>query len=293
MSPAEKVTPNPKPAAHPRVATLGGPGTFAHQGAEHILQRYPELGTSLTYRPSVDDLWSALEDGEIDTVILSEQTSLMGWGAVDERVAPPGSGLFVHSATTVAYHCSLYAKEGTRLSDIEGIYGHGSIHQCRPWLDANLPGVPTLVHEQNSVAAAREVAESDGRRAVVSTRLTGESAGLVALATDIDGGALGSWWAVATRPWFAATPDRTIISVRAGEGGELNDTVAAVADLGGRLITAYSLATRRQLFEYDYLLAFAGRTSLEAITAALRAVPAARLVGAYCEAGFRPGGGNP
>jgi prephenate dehydratase len=264
-----------------KIATLGGPGTFAHQGAEEILRRYPELGTILTYRQSVDDLWSALEGGETDVVVLSEQTSLTGWGAIDERVAPPGSGLFVHSATTVAYHCSLYAREGTRLSDVEGVYGHGSIHQCRPWLDANLPGVPTLVHEQNSVAAAREVAESNTRKAVVSTRLTGESAGLVALATDIDGGALGSWWAVSTRPWFAAAPDRIILSVRAGERGELGDAVAALAGVGGRLITAYSLATRRHLFEYDYLLAFAGRTSLDAIQAALAAIPTARLVAAY------------
>jgi prephenate dehydratase len=281
------------PARHPRVATLGGPGTFAHQGAEQILQRYPELGTRLAYRPSVDDLWLALERGEIDVVILSEQTSLTGWGAIDERVAPPSSGLFVHSATTVAYRCSLYAKEGSRLSDIEGVYGHGSIHQCRPWLDANLPGVPTLVHEHNSVAAAREVAESDGRTAVVSTRLTGESAGLVALATDIDGGALGCWWAVATRPWFAVAPNRLIVSVRAGEGGELGDAVAAVAAVGGHLITAYSLPTRRRLFEYDYLLAFAGRTSLEALQAQLAAVPTARLAAAYREEGDGPGGVNP
>ena len=185
----------------------------------------------------MDDLWSALEGGEVDVVILSEQTSLTGWGAIDERVAPPGSGLFVHSATTVAYHCSLYAKGGTRLSDIEGVYGHGSIHQCRPWLDANLPGIPTLVHEHNSVAAAREVAASDGRRAVVSTRLTGESAGLIALADDIDGGALG-WWAVTTRPWFAADPDHTFVTVprrssgRTGRRGGGSDEGGGPADLG-------------------------------------------------------------
>lgn len=263
------------------VGTLGGPGTFAHQASLRILELYPERGSDLKYFSSLDFVWGTLDAGTADVVIVTEQTSLVGWGEADQRLASPDSDLFVQVAVTVPYGCALLAKPGTQLSDLDGVYGHGSVLQCRRWLDANLPGVPTVVHEKNSVEAAKEVAVGDGTKGVVATMVTAEMTGLVPLARDIDAGAAGSWWAISKQPRYVDHPDRLLISARFGESGELGDLTSALWDLGFRLTTAYSQTTSRALFEYDYVLALSGEGQLVDVRSELHRYSAVRLLGAY------------
>lgn len=262
------------------VGTLGGPGTFAHQGTLRLEELHPELG-DITYLPTMDGVWAALAAGDIDLAVLSEQTSRLGWGEADEVVAPVDAEVYVYAAAVVPYGCSLLVREGTALADVDAVYGHGSIRQCRRWLDAHLPGVPATMHEKNSVEAAREVAAGDGTKAVVGTTITAELTGLVPLATGIDEGATGLWWAMSATPRYAEAPDTVIVAARCGGDGELGRLVGAVERAGPGLVTAYSQGTGERLHEYDHLLTFRGPSRLADVHGALAPFGRTRLVGAY------------
>jgi prephenate dehydratase len=262
------------------VGTLGGPGTFAQQASLRILELYPEFGSLLKYLPSIDGGWRALDAGAVD-VIIAEQTSAFECDEADRRVAPPDSDLFVQVAVSVPYGCTLLAKPGTRLSDLDEVHGPGSIRHCRRWLDVNLPGISTVVHQRNPVEAAMEVAVGDGTRGIVATPATAELTGLVPLARDIDAGATGNWWAISKQPRYVKQPDRLLISARFGDSGELGDLTSALWDLGFRLTTAFSQPTARALFEHDYVLAFSGDGQLVDVRSELHRYAAVRLLGAY------------
>lgn len=263
-----------------QVGTLGGPGTFAHQATEHMRKLYPELG-DVTYFPSMEDVWDALESRKVDVIVSTEQTSRLGFSEADRRVALPDSQIYVYAEAVVPYGCALLVKPGTRLQDLRAVYGHGSLRQCKAWLDANLPNVPTAVHEKNSVEAAKEVAAGDGTTAVVGTLLTAEMTGLVPLARDIDDGASGNWWALSLTPHFSERPDRLLVAGRFRGDGDLGDATTGLAKLGYRLRTAYAQPTGKALFEYDYLLSFLGQGELAAVQQELARIGSARLVAAY------------
>ena len=265
-----------------RIAVLGGPGTFSHQATQRLLGLYPEYAGEPDYYPSVPELWQTLTDGSSDGIIVMEQTSRLGWSEANARMAPPDSGLHVAAMAPVPFGCSLLVKEGTALSDIVTIYGHDSLRQCRRWLDENAPGIPAVVHAQNSVVAAREVAGGDGTLAVVATMLTGEIAGLVPLAQGIDDGAAASWWLITREPRFDPSPGQLVVTLRGGRDDALGRLVAALAGAGFALQRVYSQATGNALYELDSVLALAGSGGLADVQAAVgTAGGAARLAGAF------------
>jgi prephenate dehydratase len=262
------------------VGTLGGHGTFASQATEHLCARYPEWG-EVRYAPTVDDLWIALDAGRVDLLVQTAETDQHGFTAVHGRLAAPGATVYVIAEAVVPYACSLLVKPGTRLPDVRRVLGHGSIQQCRTYLDEHLPHAEIVVHAQNSLAAASEVAAGDGTLAVVGTRITAERHGLVELATNIDGGSVANFWALAARPYFSDTPTRLVIAGRSTGHGELGDVISGLASRGYRLRTVFSQSSGQHLFEYDCVLVLAGAGERRAVEAALGFLPAFRLAGAF------------
>jgi prephenate dehydratase len=264
----------------PIVGALGGPGTFASQAAEHLRARYPEWG-EVCYASTGDDLWAALAAGRLDVLVQTAETDCNGFNGVHARLAAPDGPLYVIAEAVVPYACALLARPSTRLADVRRVLGHGSIQQCRRYLDEHLPQAAIVVHGENSMAAAGEVAEGDGSLAVVGTRITAELNGLAVLATDIDGGSVANFWAVATRPQFGEFPTRVIVAGRLTGDGELGDVIARLTGIGYRLRTVYSRPSGQRLFEYDYVLAFVGAGERGAVERALAPFPTLRLAGAF------------
>jgi prephenate dehydratase len=267
-------------SAAPQVGTLGGPGTFAAQATEHLRARHPWLG-AVTYYPAMDEGFAALEVGAVAAIVFTAETDQTGFNDVHARIAVPGSRYHVIAEAAVPYACSLLARPGTALADVREVIGHGSIRQCQRWLAAHLPQARIVTHGQNSMAAALEVAAGDGTQAVVGTRTTAEINGLAVLATNIDDGSLGNWWALAVAPRFSDTPDRLIVAARCGGDGGLGDLAGALTALGHRLRTVYARPSGARLHEYDYVLALTGAGERRAVERALVAFPTARLAGAF------------
>jgi prephenate dehydratase len=264
------------------LGTLGGVGTFAGQATEALQARYPEFAGDVAYFSSVDATWDALATGAVSSIVLGVETQRTGVSAdLPSRLAPADSGLYVLAEVVVPYSCRLMVKAGTKMTDIRKVLGHGSLHQCGRYLDEHLPGIPRFVHPDNSMVAAREVAEGDGTLAVVGTVTTGRLTGLVELARDVDEGARSTWWLISSVPRFSDAPERIVLGGRLGESEHLDEAVCGLRQAGWRLRSPYVASTRQALFEYDVVSVFTGSGSLDGVRNALGGSSAMRIVGAF------------
>lgn len=240
-----------------KVGTLGGPGTFAGQATQVAVERYKELGT-VSYYPTMDAVWSAIASGEVDAGILTGETTHTGFVETGAKLLSAESSFFVAGEVIVPYHCMLLGKPGTTLDRITHVLGHGSLRQCQRFLREKLPEVRVKMHDQNSLAAAREVLEGDGTTAVVGTRLSAEESGLEIIASDVDEGSEGTWWLFTSRLHVSPDPDVVVAGIRSGDRDTLRKLLVRMEAFA---FTPRGLATVSQgtLFGYSHLVVLTGR----------------------------------
>lgn len=276
---------SPAPAASRaelRLGALGGDTTFGGEAADLLCQAYPEF-VEVRYFVTAEQMYSAVERGDIDAACAPEQTSTAGFHARSQaKIAFPGSPFHVLAEMQHAYRCSLLVRPGTSLAQVRTVLGHtGSISQSRPWLEAHLPAATIEVVATNSLGAAEIVASGDGTTASVGTRRAAARVGLSELAREIDDGSVGNYWAIGTRPLFPERATRWVVAARCGGDGDLGRMIASLQAAGLCLLTCHVQPTGSALFEYDHVLRLAGPAAVEAIRVVLRVFPTARLAGAF------------
>lgn len=257
-----------------RIGALGGPTTFAGQAAE----RFRDRG-ELSYFATAQKEWQALQQGAIDAFVMLAESSTTGAADLARRAASPDFPYFVLAEAQVPYGCLLLAKAES--GPVRRILGHGSVSQCRAYLDAHYPGIEIEVEQTSSLAAAETVLHGDGSLALVGTASTAEQFGFEVLARDIDAGATGNYCLIGREAAFADQPRTVIVSGRFDGGVELGYAIALLGDAGFSLRTISTWATGSALFAYDYLLAFQGQGGREAVQPIIASAPALRLVGAF------------
>jgi chorismate mutase / prephenate dehydratase len=263
------------------LGSLGGPNTFGGDAARRLRELYPEF-TSTIYFPTAEEGMS-FADGRTLAMCVPQQMKNTGAHVrMQTRIATPGSNFYVIAEVTHEYHCCLLVKPGTKLSQIKRVLGHtGSITQSRPWLEINVPQAKIEIVETHSMGAAQSVATGDGTIASVGTPGMGKEFGLEYAATEIDNGSVGAYWALSPRPLFSENPTRLVVSGRIGDDGVLSELVTALLRAGYGLQTIFAQASGRHLFEYDYVMRFAGKGALDAVKSAVAAFSAVRLAGAF------------
>jgi prephenate dehydratase len=265
------------------LGALGGPWTFGGQAAADFLIA-DESFASVTYVPTVDELYATLDDGTADAICVPEQTLRTGFHVgIQSGLLDAPRPLYVLRDLVHAYHCSLLLQdEQTPLAGVQTVLGHtGSLSQCGPWLAEHLPDAEVVVVHTNSLEAARTVLAGDGTIASVGTPSVAEELGLHQAALDIDGGSTGNYWALSATPELATRPDTLVVSGRFDPDVPLGDVVAGLHAAGARLVTAFARPSGTALFEYDHVLRFRGAVELDEVERQLAVVPTARLVGAY------------
>lgn len=269
------------------LGALGGGSTFGGQAAELFLAAYP-MFVDVAYFPDVYAMFDAVDDGRIDAGCVPEQTARTGFHQrTYGRIADPGSPYVVLADITHAYHCSLLGRPGTDLSAVSTVLGHtGSVSQSRPWLQANLPDAEIVIVDTNSLGAAETVAAGDGTSVSVGTTDAAERTGLVELVTDIDGGSVGSYWAVGRDPRPAARPTRLVVVGRTGPAGgaSVGAVIADLLQVGFAATTVFARPTEERLWEYDHVIRLAGEGDLSAVRGVVDAHASMRLAGAYVTA---------
>ena len=160
------------------VAYLGPEATFTETAAR------AQFGSSATYLgvDSIPDVFSAVEAGGADVGVVPVENSTEG-------VVAHTLDMFVESPLKICVelelrveHC-LMARHGS-LKGIRRIVSHPqSLAQCRRWLAANCPGIPTDPAGTNARAA--QVAARDPRTAAVAGATAAERYGLHVVARGI------------------------------------------------------------------------------------------------------------
>ncbi|MBV8629957.1 MAG: hypothetical protein JOZ83_03475 [Silvibacterium sp.] len=264
-----------------KLVALGGPNTFGGDAARSLRELYPEF-TSTIYFPTEKEAANFAKNGA-DAFCAPQQMARTGFHpGIQSYVARPDSHLYIVAEVSHAYHCALLVKPGSKLAQVKRVLGHtGSITQSRPWLVANLPQAEIEIVDTSSQGAAQEVAASDGSVASVGTPGMAREYGLEQAGSDIDGGSIGSYWAISPHRLFSDRPQRLVVTGRFNEESNLSGLIAALAVRGFLLLTVYQVSSRERLFEYDYVMRFGGEASLADVEAVLSAHPLARLAGAF------------
>lgn len=175
---ARKATPEVFPKSG-RVACQGVEGAYSQLAAEKFFRR-PDI----RYTASFEDVFEAVESGEVDYGVLPIENSTAG--SVNKVFDLMGAHEFyiVRSTRVKVDHC-LLAKKGAQLAQIRDIYSHEqAIRQCASYLET-LEGVEVHVCE-NTAVAAQLVADS-GRDdvAALSSRNCAELYGLSVLGSAV------------------------------------------------------------------------------------------------------------
>lgn len=260
-----------------KIGTLGSPATFAGEATRRMRELHPEFSEAV-YFPSMDNCWEELRRGTVEVVVLGVERT----GQPHHGEAIIKYGFYVIAQLAQPLRCNLYVKPGTRKESIRKITGHGSIHQCTTYLDKNFPGVPREAHGLNSVEAAKAVMAGDGTMAVVGSHsLPSIVSGLQEIATDIDDGAIASWWAVSAKPIFSDRPAYVVVTGRFGPDGKLGDMIAGVIGAGYRLQTVAAFPVNSGVSIYDYMLTFKGEGSRPEVEKVVSRFDGARLVGGF------------
>ena len=267
MSPVEKI----------RIGTLGSVATFAGEATSSMRELYPEFSEPVFF-PSMDACWQELKRGTVDAVIIGAERT----GQPHHGGPVIAHGCYVIGELSQPLKCNLYVKPGTQKSSIRKITGHGSLFQCVAYLDREFPGIPREAHGLNSVEAAKAMMAGDGTLAVVGSRsLPRVVRDMEEIGTDIDDGAIASWWAVASQPLFSDEPDILVIASRRGPDGDLGRLIGGTADTGDLLQTAAAFAVNNGVSNYDYLLTFGGKGTRRHVEQVITRFNSTRLAGAF------------
>ena len=175
---ARRQTPEVFPKAG-RVACQGVEGAYSQLAAEKFF-RHPDI----RYMQSFEDVFEAVENGEVDYGVLPIENSTAG--SVNKVFDLMGAHEFhiVRSTRVKVDHC-LLAKKGTKTADVRDIYSHEqAIRQCAAFLEA-MPEARVHVCE-NTAVAAQLVSDSERSDvAALSSRNCAELYGLSVLGSAV------------------------------------------------------------------------------------------------------------
>lgn len=258
------------------IGTLGNVLTFAGQATQALRDQHPSrYADDTAYFPTMEAVADAALTGVVDVGVLTSETSRTACTDTAARILA-GERLFVVDEVLVPYHCALLVRPGTVLDDVRHVGGHGSLRQCRRYLTEHLPSAHVGMHEHNSVVAGREVLEGDGTTAVVGTLALAAELGLEVLAHDVDDGAVGGWWALASGPHWYDGADHVALRVEGAD--ELESALSRAAQSGLRLRTVTNAPTGT-LFQYRYLVTM--RSERGPVSPAALAGFGSALIGAF------------
>jgi chorismate mutase/prephenate dehydratase len=138
-----------------RVSYFGPQATWTHLAAVR------QFGAAAAYvsAPTVADVFRDVEGGRAELGVVPVENSSEGMVAhtLDLLVESP---LAICAEIMLAIRHCLLARAGTTLAGIRRVVAHPQgLAQCRQWIAAHLPGVPTVAEASNAKAAERAAGE--------------------------------------------------------------------------------------------------------------------------------------
>lgn len=163
-----------------RYAFLGPPGTFTQEAL--LTLGIPDVEQVAC--PSIEDVFSAVEQGQADAGIVPIENSIEGSVNATLDALAFESTLTIHREVVLDIHHALVAEPGAALDEIEIVASHPhATAQCRRWLAKNIPG--RAIAAANSTAEAVQRAVAEHGVAAVGTRVAAQLHGGEVLAEAI------------------------------------------------------------------------------------------------------------
>ena len=181
----------------------GPAGTFTHQAL--LTFSSDEAVPFATVAQALD----AVRVGTVEAVLVPIENSVEGGVSVTLDALAAGKRLMIVREVLLPVQFNLYARPGTKLSDVRKVVTHPhSAAQTREWMAANLP-LAAVTEGGSNAASALEVSDPDSRfDAAICGRIAGEMYGLEAIATEIaDNASAVTRFVLVSRP--AEPPRRT------------------------------------------------------------------------------------
>jgi len=269
-----------------RIAYFGPEASFTHMAARE------QFGSQAVFVPlvTIPQVFAEVERGQADYGVVPVENSSEGSVAVTLDLFVDSPLKIISEVSLAIRHCLM--GRASRLEQIKRVLAHSqALAQCRRWLAANLPGVPTEEATSNSRAA--ELAAADPKLAAIAGRLAAERYKLNILAANIqDQAANFTRFAVLGREQPSGQPsgrDKTslLLSVR-DEVGALYRALKPFAEHALNLLRIESRPLKGRPWEYLFFIDVEGHISDEPITRALQEIrplcPLVKVLGSYATA---------
>lgn len=264
-----------------RIAYLGPAVTFSHQAATL------GFGASAEYLPErgIHEVFSAVECARADFGVVPVENSTEGTvnHTLDRLI---DSDLLISGESLLEVHHFLLGRAG-ELGDVKVVYSHPqALAQCRRWLAAELPDVPTV--EVASTAAAVERALDEPTAAAVASELAARLYDLPVLRARIEDSPhnVTRFLVIGTRAMGPSGRDKTsvLFSIK-DEVGALYRILEPFALHALNLTKIESRPTKRRPWEYVFFVDFEGHRDDPTVQAALAALQAQclflKVLGSY------------
>src|SRR4051812_41891263 len=234
---------------------FGPVGTFTHQA----LLTLPAVPPDPRPYATVGQALQAVREGEVTAALVPIENSVEGGVTVTLDNLTYGDPLVITREVLLPVQFGLYARPGSRLSDVRTVLTHPhAAAQCRAWLAEHLPGA--AVTETGSTAgAAQAVADpSSAFDAAICAPVAGELYGLTAVARDIaDNPDAVTRFVLVSRPGPGGAPTGTekntlVLFMRQDHPGALLEILEQFASRGVNLCRIESRPTKRTLGDYCF-----------------------------------------
>ena len=240
---------NPLPVAY-----FGPPATFTHQAA---VQRFGSSAVFVAVK-SIGEVFDEVERGRAEYGVVPVENSTEGPVNITLDSLLDGEAVITGEVTLEITH-HLLSRAGA-LDEIKTVCSHPqALAQCRQWLAANLPDVPT--EETSSTSAAATRAKDDPTVAAVASEMAGRLYEVPVLRRRIEDNPYNStrFLVLGRRPMPATGRDKTSIlfSMR-NEPGVLYRILQPFAERRLNLTKIESRPTKRRPWEYVNFLDFEG-----------------------------------
>lgn len=249
------------------IGFLGPPGTYSQMAARAIFglsARYTEAAT-------IEGVFDAVRKGTVTCGVVPIENSTEGpvTGTID-ALLEGGAQIRGEHILDVAHGL---LSRATGLSSIERVYSHPqALAQCRKWLAQNLPQVQ-LVQTSSTAGAVRE-AQLDPQGAAIGSALAAELHGLPLLRERVQDQPENAtrFVVIGAQDAPPSGNDKTTVAFTIAsekERGALRRTLEIIDDAGVNMTHIESRPSKRQRWEYTFVVDLEGHRSSEALQRAL------------------------
>ena len=273
------------------VAFFGPSGTFT----EEALLSQPDLAAGERVAlASIPDVVAAVERGDHELGVVPIENSIEGSVSITLDTLAFGSELLLQREVDLPISQNLFAKKGTKLSDIKTVLSYPHVFpQCREWLGRKLPNADLVAANSTAEAAQRVARSKRSDQAAIGNALAAKLYDLKILAADIEDHPENQTRFVVVGRGIPAPSghDKTSIICfqRQDRPGSLLGILQEFSARSINLTKLESRPTKRSLGEYCFFIDFEGHVAEELVADCLRTVAAkvarVKYLGSYPVAG--------